>query len=50
MYLIFVTSGDSAGANIAHNMMMRESVDEYKLGDSINLVGNGVSSSLFQEQ
>lgn len=32
-------SGDSAGANIAHNMMMRASVDEDKLGDGLKLVG-----------
>ncbi|MCD7446101.1 hypothetical protein HAX54_037308 [Datura stramonium] len=30
---------DSAGANIAHNMMMRASVDEDKLGDGLRLVG-----------
>ncbi|KAF3629864.1 putative GDSL esterase/lipase-like [Capsicum annuum] len=32
-------SGDSAGANIAHNMMMRASMDEDKLGDGLRLVG-----------
>ncbi|KAF3682521.1 putative carboxylesterase 7-like [Capsicum annuum] len=30
---------DSAGANIAHNMMMRASMDEDKLGDGLRLVG-----------
>ncbi|MCD7446100.1 hypothetical protein HAX54_037307 [Datura stramonium] len=33
------SSGDSAGANIAHNMMMRASVDEDKLGDGLKIVG-----------
>lgn len=32
-------AGDSAGANIAHNMMMQASVDEDKLGDGLKLVG-----------
>uniref|UniRef100_A0A0V0H4F6 Putative ovule protein n=1 Tax=Solanum chacoense TaxID=4108 RepID=A0A0V0H4F6_SOLCH len=35
-------SGDSSGANIAHNMMLRASIDEddkLEVGDSLNLVG-----------
>ncbi|KAM3323547.1 hypothetical protein P3S67_004698 [Capsicum chacoense] len=40
-------SGDSAGANIAHNMMMRASMDEDKLGDGLRLVGMALIQPFF---
>uniref|UniRef100_A0A3Q7GJG2 Alpha/beta hydrolase fold-3 domain-containing protein n=1 Tax=Solanum lycopersicum TaxID=4081 RepID=A0A3Q7GJG2_SOLLC len=43
---------DSSGANIAHNMMMRASIDEdhkLEVGDSLNLVGMTLIHPYFEE-